>query len=46
MIVYNGFPGHGDPQHAGGNAHIHFSWQHASARPFTPASWVEAMAFV
>jgi hypothetical protein len=44
VILYNGYPRHGDPQHAGANAHIHFSWQHAPARPFTPASWVEAMA--
>ena len=46
LILYNGFPGHGDPAHCacGANAHIHFSWQHAPAAPFTPAAWVEAMA--
>jgi hypothetical protein len=44
VILYNGYPGHGDPAHVGANAHIHFSWQHAPAEPFTPAGWVEAMA--
>jgi hypothetical protein len=44
VILYNGYPGHGDPAHAGANAHIHFSWQHAPARPFTPAAWVDAMS--
>ena len=44
VVLYNGYPGHGDPAHAGANAHIHFSWQHAPAQPFTPAAWVEAMA--
>lgn len=46
VILYNGFPGHRDPAHCacGGNAHIHFSWRHSPARPFTVAAWVEAMA--
>jgi hypothetical protein len=25
-IFYNGYPGHGDPAHAGASAHIHISW--------------------
>jgi hypothetical protein len=45
VILYNGFPGHGDPAHCecGGNAHIHLSWRHAPARPFTAAAWVETL---
>jgi hypothetical protein len=43
VILYNGYPGHGDPAHAGANAHIHFSWQHALAQPFTAAAWVEGL---
>ena len=41
FIGYNGYPDHGDPAHAGANAHIHFSWIHAPAAPNTPAAWVE-----
>ena len=41
FIGYNGYPGHGDPAHAGANAHIHFSWIHSPAAPYTQASWVE-----
>ena len=26
FVGYNGFPSHGDPDHAGGNAHLHISW--------------------
>jgi hypothetical protein len=46
VILYNGFPGHGDPAHCGcgGNAHIHFSWRHAPARPFTAAAWVDTLS--
>jgi hypothetical protein len=44
FIGYNGYPGHGDPAHAGANAHIHFSWIHAAAPPNTPAAWVEVFA--
>jgi len=44
VILYNGYPGHGDLAHCacGGNAHIHFSWQHSPGQPFTPAAWVDA----
>ncbi|HLW96962.1 MAG TPA: hypothetical protein VKS25_16430 [Solirubrobacteraceae bacterium] len=44
FIGYNGYPGHGDPAHAGANAHIHFSWIHAPAAPYTQASWVDTFA--
>jgi hypothetical protein len=44
FIGYNGYPGHGDPAHAGANAHIHFSWLHAPAAPYTQAAWVEVFA--
>ncbi|MTD43856.1 hypothetical protein GKE82_05935 [Conexibacter sp. W3-3-2] len=26
FVGWNGTPGHGDPAHAGGNAHLHLSW--------------------
>lgn len=41
FIGYNGYPGHGDPAHAGANAHVHFSWLHAPAAPYTQAAWVD-----
>jgi len=41
FIGYNGYPGHGDPAHAGANAHIHFSWLHSPAAPYTQAAWVD-----
>jgi hypothetical protein len=47
FIGYNGYPGHGDPLHAGGNAHLHVSWDSSSygACPGTvcaPPVWVKA----
>jgi hypothetical protein len=30
FIGYNGYPSHGDPAHAGSNAHLHISWRSAS----------------
>ena len=39
VILYNGYPGHGDPRHSR-SPHIHVSWQHAPAAPFTRAPWV------
>ena len=30
FVGYNGYPGHGDPVHAGENAHLHVSWQSSS----------------
>lgn len=32
FIEYNGYPGGGDPAHAGYNAHIHLSWLHTPTR--------------
>ena len=36
VVLYNGFPGHGDPAHAD-TPHLHLSWQHSPAPPFTRA---------
>ena len=41
-VLYNGFPGHGDPAHTG-NPHLHLSWDHAPAEPFTRAAWVRTL---
>ena len=45
FVGYNGYPGHGDPAHAGANAHLHISWL-ASAAPsgalVPPNAWVRA----
>lgn len=43
FIGYNGYSGHGDPAHAGENAHLHISWQGASygcAELCSPPRWV------
>lgn len=37
FVGWNGFPDHGDPAHAGSNAHLHLSWDHGPGRP---AAWV------
>jgi hypothetical protein len=42
VILYNGYPSHGDPRHSR-IPHIHASWQHAPAPPFTPAAWVRTL---
>jgi hypothetical protein len=39
VVLYNGFPGHGDPRYSS-RPHLHLSWDHAPARPFSPAAWV------
>lgn len=47
FVGYNGYPGHGDPAHAPGNAHLHLSWQSSSggsAALAAPAEWVMAFA--
>jgi hypothetical protein len=45
FVGYNGYPGHGDPAHAGGNAHLHVSWKSASFGSCSalcqPAAWVQ-----
>ena len=43
FIGWNGYPGHGDPAHAGANAHLHLSWQHTPATPGTPAARVQTI---
>jgi hypothetical protein len=55
FIGYNGYPGHGDPEHClcGENAHLHISWL-TSASPgepenrfryaYEPAAWIEVFA--
>ena len=43
VILYNGYPGHGDPAHTS-SPHLHLSWQHAPAAPFTRAAWVRVLA--
>jgi len=40
IILYNGYPGHGDPAHTRDAPHLHISWQHAAAAPFTRPAWV------
>jgi hypothetical protein len=42
VVLYNGNPGHGDPAHAA-SAHLHLSWEHAPATPFTRAAWVRTL---
>ncbi len=43
FIGYNGYPEHGDPAHAGSNAHLHISWQSSSfgcSELCPPPRWV------
>jgi hypothetical protein len=42
VVLYNGYPGHGDPRFSR-TPHLHLSWQHGAARPFTPAPWVRTV---
>jgi Transglycosylase SLT domain len=42
VILYNGYPGHGDPAHSA-TPHLHLSWQHAPAAPFSRAAWVRVL---
>jgi hypothetical protein len=39
VVLYNGYPGHGDPAHSS-RPHLHVSWAHGLARPFSRAPWV------
>lgn len=44
FIGYNGFPDHGDPAHAGSNAHLHVSWKssdYGCPGLCEPREWVE-----
>ena len=43
FIGWNGYPGHGDPAHAGVMAHLHLSWEHTPAAPGTPAERVQTL---
>jgi hypothetical protein len=43
FIGWNGYPLHGDPAHAGANAHLHLSWEHTPAAPGTPAERVQTL---
>ena len=42
VVLYNGYPGHGDPRFAS-SPHLHLSWQHGDASPFSPAPWVRTV---
>jgi hypothetical protein len=42
VVLYNGFPGHGDPRHSR-RPHLHLSWRHGPAAPFSPAPWVQSV---
>jgi hypothetical protein len=49
VVLYNGYPGHGDPAHCaapGCSAHLHLSWSHALTAPLTPAPWVVALSTI
>jgi len=44
FIGYNGYPDHGDPAHAGENAHLHVSWkssEYGCPGLCEPREWVE-----
>lgn len=43
FIGWNGYQGHGDPAHAGANAHLHISWQHTPSLPGSPAARVQTL---
>jgi hypothetical protein len=46
VVLYNGFPGHGDPTHCPPpecGPHLHLSWGHAPAEPATAAPWVDVL---
>jgi hypothetical protein len=42
VVLYNGFPGHGDPRFTS-RPHLHVSWAHGPAAPFSPAPWVHVI---
>jgi hypothetical protein len=54
FVGYNGFPGHGDPDHCRceDNAHLHLSWltsassgerEHAERTAYFPPSWIDVL---
>lgn len=49
FVAYNGYPGHGDPAHAGSNAHLHISWKssdYGCPGLCAPRTWVEVFPWV
>jgi hypothetical protein len=45
FVGYNGYSGHGDPAHAGANAHLHVSWRssgYGCPGLCPPRDWVKA----
>jgi len=47
VVLYNGYPGHGDPAHCAPPscaAHLHLSWSHAPTPRLTPAPWVDVLS--
>jgi hypothetical protein len=47
VVLYNGYPGHGDPAHCPPPAchpHLHLSWSHAPTAPLRPAPWVDVVS--
>jgi hypothetical protein len=43
FVGWNGYSGHGDPAHAGSNAHLHLSWAHSAATAGHPATIVQTL---
>jgi hypothetical protein len=39
VVLWDGYPGHGDPAHSS-TPHLHTSWTHGPAVPFSRAPWV------
>jgi hypothetical protein len=49
FVAYNGYPGHGDPAHAGSNAHLHVSWKssdYGCPGLCPPRRWVEVFPWI
>jgi hypothetical protein len=42
VVLYNGFPGHGDPRYSA-HPHLHLSWNHGPASAFSAAPWVRTL---
>lgn len=42
VVLYNGFSSHGDPS-VTSSPHLHLSWEHGAAPPFSPARWVKVV---
>lgn len=49
FVAYNGYPGHGDPAHAGSGAHLHVSWKssdYGCPGLCSPRTWVEVFPWL